>query len=337
MRVSGLPNFALFLSATLLSVTPAGAQALKGTILGTITDASHAVVPTVTVNITETNTNFRRSEISNESGFFAFANLDPGNYRVEVAHPGFRKVVRSDIVLEANSTIRVDTELIPGEVTQVVDVTSEAPVLQTDRADTGGKIESEQLSNLPTLNNRNYQNTLMLVPGVAQGYRSNSPFFNSQESLQEVVNGLDRLNNFMIEGIDNNIEQDNNLTAIVLPADAIAAVDVSTSAYDPELGRAGGAVVNVIMKSGTNSFHGSLFEYHSNSALQARNVFAASVPHAVHNQYGGSVGGRIRRDKLFFFGDFQGSRDLVSQLATPTIPTLDMRAGDFTASRSDKR
>jgi hypothetical protein len=333
MRLSGCSNIALFLSAAaLLSPTPARGQALKGTILGTITDASHAIIPAVAVNITETNTNFRRSEVTNDSGFFAFANLDPGNYRVEVLHPGFRKVVRSDIVLEANSTIRVDAELTPGDVNQVVDVTAEAQVLQTDRSDTGSKIESTQLTNVPTLNNRNYQNTLMLVPGVAQGYRSNSPFFNSQESLQSVVNGLDRLNNFMIEGIDNNIEQDNNLTAIVLPADAIAAVDVSTTAYDPEMGRAGAAAVNVIMKSGTNSFHGTLFEYHSNSDLQARNVFAASVPHSVHNQFGGSLGGRIKRDKLFVFGDFQGSRDLVGQLATPTIPTMDMRAGNFAAS-----
>jgi hypothetical protein len=141
------------------------------------------------------------------------------------------------------------------------------------------------------------------------------------------------LNNFMIEGLDNNIEQDNNLTAIVLPADAISAVDVSTSAYDPELGRAGGATVNVIMKSGTNAFHGSLFEYHSDSDLQSRNFFAtSSAPHAVHNQYGGSAGGHIKRDKLFYFADFQGSRDLVGQLAQPTIPTMAMRQGDFSAS-----
>jgi hypothetical protein len=214
----------------------------------------------------------------------------------------------------------------------VVNITAEVPVLQTDRSDTGAKIESLQLGNLPMLNNRNYQNTIMLVPGAQQGYRSNSPFFNSQESLQSVVNGLDRLNNFMIEGIDNNIEQDNNLTAIVLPADAIGSVDVSTSAYDPELGRAGAAAVNVIMKSGSNSFHGSLFEYDRNSALQARNFFATSIPHTVYNQYGGSLGGRIIRDKLFFFADYQGSRDLEGQIAIPTIPTTAMRAGNFSAS-----
>jgi hypothetical protein len=320
------------LAALLLPVSPVLGQTLKGTILGTITDASHAVIPAVAVNLIEVNTNFRRTETTNESGFFAFANLDPGTYRIDVEQTGFRKVARTGIALDANTTVRVDLELQPGDVTQTVDVTSEVSVLQTDRADTGGTIGSQQLDTLPMLNNRNYQNTLVTLPGAAAGYRSNSPFFNSQESLQVPVNGLDRLNNFMIEGLDNNIEQDNNLTAIVLPADAIAAVDVSTSAYDPEMGRAGGAVVNVIMKSGSNAFHGSLFEYHNDSDLQSRNVFATSVPHAVHNQYGASAGGHIKRDKLFYFADWQGSRDLVGQIATPTIPTMAMRQGDFTAS-----
>ena len=320
------------IGAVLLLACPAMGQALKGTILGTVSDQSHAVIPSTTVNLTEVNTNFHRTEVTNESGFYAFANLDPGTYRVNIQQTGFRETVRDGIALAANTTVRVDLELQPGDVKQVVDVTSESPVLQTDRADTGGKVESRQLNTLPLLNQRNYQNSILLVPGAQQGYRSNSPFFNSQESLQVPVNGLDRLNNFMIEGLDNNIEQNNNLTAIVLPADAIEAVDVSTSAYDSEFGRAGGAAVNVIMKSGTNSLHGSLFEYHNDSALQARNVFARTVPHAVHNQYGGSVGGRIIRDKLFFFADFQGSRDLVGQLATPTIPTMPMRAGDFSAA-----
>jgi hypothetical protein len=320
-------------AALLLPVSPALGQTLKGTILGTVTDATHAVIPAVAVNIIEVNTNFRRTETSNDSGFYAFANLDPGTYRIEIEHTGFRKIVRNGVALDANTTVRVDLELAPGDVTQTVEVMSEASVLKTDRADTGGTIESQQLNSLPMMNNRNYQNTIMLVPGAAAGYRSNSPFFNSQESLQVPVNGLDRLNNFMIEGLDNNIEQNNNLTAIVLPADAIAAVDVSTSAYDPELGRAGGATVNVIMKSGTNAFHGSLFEYHNDSALQSRNFFATSpAPHAVHNQYGASAGGHIKRDSLFYFADFQGSRDLVGQLAQPTIPTMAMRQGDFTAS-----
>ena len=325
-------RFAFLCLAAVLSMPTSRAQALKGTILGTVTDATHGIIAGVQVHITETNTNFSRAEMTNDSGFYAFANLDPGNYRIDIQHPGFRTVVRPGIQLDANSTVRIDLELAPGDVTQTVNVMAEAAVLQTDRADTGGKIETVQLQTLPMLNNRNYQNTILLVPGASAGYRSNSPFFNSQESLQVPINGLDRLNNFMIEGLDNNIEQDNNLTAIVLPADAIAAVDVSTSAYDPELGRAGAATVNVIMKSGTNAFHGSLFEYHNDSDLQARNFFGTSVPHAVHNQYGASAGGHIKRDKLFYFADFQGSRDLVGQLAQPTIPTLAFRKGDFSAS-----
>jgi hypothetical protein len=321
-----------FTVALLLPVSPVLGQALKGTILGTVSDQSHAVVPGVTVNLTEVNMNSRRTETTNDSGFFAFANLDPGTYRIEVTQTGFQKVVRAGIALDANTTQRIDLELTPGEVTQTVEVTSAVASLQTDRADTGGTVERQQLNALPMLNLRNYQNTLTVLPGAQAGYRSNSPFFNSQESLQVPVNGLDRLNSFMIEGLDNNIEEDNNLTAIVLPADAIAAVDVSTTVYDPEFGRAGAASVNVIMKSGSNAFHGSLFEYHSDSDLQARNVLATSVPHGVHNQFGGSAGGHIIKDKLFYFADYQGSRDLVGQIATPTIPTVAMRNGDFTAS-----
>src|ERR1051326_1009123 len=228
MYLKGFSTAVLFSAAALLlPVSPPFGQAVQGAVLGTITDATHAVVPGVVVGITETNTNYHREETTNDSGFFAFANLDPGAYRIDVAHSGFRKVQRTDIALDANTTVRVDLELQPGDVSQVVEVQSEGAVLQTDRADTGGKIDSQQLSTLPLLNQRNYQNTLLLVPGAQSGYRSNSPFFNSQESLQVPVNGLDRMNNFMIEGLDNNIEQDNNLTAIVMPADAIAAVDRS--------------------------------------------------------------------------------------------------------------
>ena len=328
-------NALFVLAALLLSAIPGYGQLLKGTILGTITDVSHGVIPAVAVNLTEVNTNFHRTETTNESGFFAFANLDPGTYRIDIEQTGFRKMARTSIVLDANTTVRVDLALAPGDVTQTVDVTADASVLQTDRADTGGQVESQQIGNLTLGNQRNYQNAIVLLPGATQGYRSNSPFFNSQESLQVPVNGLDRLNNFMIEGLDNNIEQDNNLTAVVLPADAIQQVMVSTTDYDPEFGRIGAAAINVIMKSGTNAFHGSMFEYHNDSDMQARNFFSYTppkVPHAINNQYGGSAGGRIIRDKLFFFADFQGTNNIVGQIATPTIPTAAMRTGDFSAS-----
>src|SRR5579884_581912 len=180
----------LLLSAGLIflaSVCPICGQTLKATILGTITDSSHAVIPSVQVSLTETTTNFHRTETTNDSGFYAFTNLDPGNYRVEVEHPGFRKTVRAGIDLVPNTTVRVDLELQPGAVTETVDVTAEAPLLQTDLADTGGKVESIQLTSLPMLWNRNYQNLLQVVPGVGRSYRSNSQFFDSQDHLQSVV------------------------------------------------------------------------------------------------------------------------------------------------------
>jgi Carboxypeptidase regulatory-like domain/TonB dependent receptor len=325
-------KFNLFLTivAIILSTVPVSGQTSNGTILGTITDSSHAVMANVQVSLTDTGTNSQRSETTNATGYFVFSNLAPGTYRVDVEQPGFQKTVRSDIGLDANTTVRVDLQMTPGAVTETVDVTAETPVLKTDRADTGGQISSGTLDTMPMLHNRNYQSLLEIVPGVQKSYRDHSAFFNSQEHLQSVVNGLDHRNNYMIEGLDNNVE---DLTGIIPPADAIANVDVSTANYDPELGRAGGAVTNVVLKSGTNGYHGSAFEYNRVNALQARDPFSTTgAPHAVYNQFGGSFGGRIKRDKLFFFGDYQGSRDVAGQTNIVTFPTLAFRTGDLSAS-----
>jgi hypothetical protein len=330
MRIFLKFNLFLTIVAIILSTVPASGQTSNGTILGTITDSSHAVMANVQVSLTDTGTNSQRSETTNTTGYFVFSNLAPGTYRIDVQQPGFEKTVRSDIGLDANTTVRVDLQMTPGAVTETVDVTSEAPVLKTDRADTGGQISSGTLDTMPMLHNRNYQSLLEIVPGVQKSYRDHSAFFNSQEHLQSVVNGLDHRNNYMIEGLDNNVE---DLTGIIPPADAIANVDVSTANYDPELGRAGGAVTNVVLKSGTNGYHGSAFEYNRVNALQARDPFSSTAaPHAVYNQFGGSFGGKIKRDKLFFFGDYQGSRDIAGQTNIVTFPTLAFRSGDLSAS-----
>jgi hypothetical protein len=308
------------------------AQTLKGTILGTITDSSQAVMPGVQVAVTETNTNARRTLATNDSGFYSFPNLDPGVYRVEVEHSGFRKMVRAGIDLTANTTARVDLELSVGSVSDVVDVTDTAPLLQTDRADTGGKIEQVQLQSMPMSFNRNYQSLIALLPGVGRVFRPNSEFYNSQDSLGARVNGMGRfMNNYQLEGVDNNFDN-GALTGIVLPAEAIGSVDVSTSSYDPEFGNAGGAVTTVTMRSGTNQYHGSLFEYHQDRALRATQPFAATKPQMIYNQFGGTFGGRVIRDKLFFFGDYQGSRDRFGSSNLATIPTVAFRTGDLSAS-----
>src|SRR5271156_508151 len=144
------PRFAILLFSViaLLPVSTARAQLLKGTILGTVGDQSHAVIPGVPVSLTRVDTNFQRTEVTNESGFFAFANLDPGIYSIDIKQPGFRETKRDQIAVDVNTTVRTDFELSPGDVTQVVDVTSQASVLQTDRADTGGQVEAKQLADL---------------------------------------------------------------------------------------------------------------------------------------------------------------------------------------------
>ncbi len=316
-------------------VTPAAAQVLKGQILGAITDQSGAVVPGVKLTITETRTNFQRTVDTNEAGNYFFVNLDPGDYRVEAEKQGFSKTLRTGVELQPNTTARVNFELVPGAVTQTVDVSATAtPLLQTDRADTGGKIEAAQLVNMPMLYNRNYQGLLVLVPGVGRPSRQHSEFYNSHDSLSVRVNGQGRqFNNFQIEGIENKIDN-GNLTALVPPAEAIETVDVSTSNFDPEFGNAGGAVTNVTLKSGTNDFHGSLFEFHRNENIQARNTFAVTKAPTVYNQFGGTLGGRILRDKLFFFGDYQGSRDHLGQVNRGTLPGAAFRSGSMSAGGS---
>ena len=339
MGTTGYRNrlrLAVLLPALLVTFGSASAvrgQLLKGTLLGTVTDTSGAVVPAAQVVITETGTNATRSASTNDSGLYVFANLDPGVYRVEIEHAGFRKVTRSNIELPPNNTVRIDLELTPGAVSEVVDVTAEAPILKTDRADTGGQLQVAQLQAIPLATNRNYQGLLMTIPGTGgRANREHSEFYNSQDNLSNRVNGQERAaNNFMIEGVDNNIET-GNLTAIIPPIEAIQTVDVNTSNYDPEFGRAGAGVVNATIKSGTNDLHGSAFHFHKNQNLYAKDVFATTKAPTIYNQFGGTLGGKIRRDKTFFFMDYQGSRDHKGAVEIPTIPTMPFRVGDMSGS-----
>ncbi len=182
---------------------------------------------------------------------------------------------------------------------------------------------------MPLLYNRNYASLLVLVPGVGRPSRQHSEFYNSQDSLSVRVNGQGRqFNNFQIEGIENKIDN-GNLTALVPPAEAIQTVDMSTSNFDPEFGNAGGAVTNVTLRSGSNNYHGSLFQFHRNENIQARNTFAVSKAATVYNQFGGTFGGRIVRDKLFFFADYQGSRDHLGQVNRGALPGSAFRSGDL--------
>jgi hypothetical protein len=324
--------FAILLA--LCGVSRISAQVLKGQILGTVTDQSGAVAPGVKITLTEVRTNFVRTTETNEAGNYFFVNLDSGEFRVEAEKAGFNRALRSGVDLQPNTTVRVQFELTAGAITQTIEVAANATQLQTDRSDTGGKVEQKQLQEMPLLYNRNYTGLLVLVPGVGRPTREHSEFYNSQDSLSVRVNGQGRqFNNFQIEGIENKIDN-GNLTALVPPAEAIQTVDISTSNFDPEFGNAGGAVTNVTLRSGTNNYHGSAFHFHRNENIQARNTFAATKAPTVYNQFGGTFGGRIVRDKLFFFADYQGSRDHLGTANRVTIPSLPFRTGNLSAGNT---
>src|SRR4051812_4937930 len=325
--------------ALLISPRNAGSQAVNATLLGTVTDSSGGTVAGAQVTIVEMNTGVTRSASTNDSGNYEFPNLLPGVYQVTVKHPGFRQERRPGLELAVNSTVRVDLQLHTGETSETVTVTAEVPLLQTDRADIVEKVESTQLRELPIGGPvRNFQGLLALVPGTVRPHRDHSEFFNAQDSLSTEVNGQSReYNQLAIEGV-NDDERTGLLQIYIPPAEAIETVDVSTSNYAAEFGRAGGAVTNVILKSGTNNFHGSLYEYNRVSALQARTYFQRTsagpspIARTTFNYYGGTIGGPIIKDKTFFFFDLLRIDDIRGQFQITTLPTDAFRNGDVTAA-----
>lgn len=322
--------FSIFLLAA-LSTGLAHSQAVNATLVGTITDASGAVIVNAKISIVETQTGVGRTGNTNDSGHYAFPNVPPGTYAVTAEQAGFKKATRSGVDVLVDTTTRVDLTLIPGQITETIEVTAEAAALQTDRADIGRKIETVQLANLPVGYNRSFQGMLNLVPGTTRAFAPHSEFFNSQGSLTTQVNGVSRMaNNVQFEGVDNN-HRTGLLTILIPPIEAIQNVDVSTSNYEAELGRAGGAVTNVILKSGNNNIHGGVYEFHNNQHLNARDTFQPSKPVTTYNYYGGNVGAPIIKNKTFIFGDYLRIADRRGDGYIITLPSAAFRAGDFSS------
>ncbi len=307
------------------------AQAVTGTLLGNVTDSTGAAVPGATVTATETRTNVSRTAVANETGYYLFTSLQNGIYTVEAELQGFKKVVREAVPVDVNTTIRVDLRLEVGQLTETVSVSAETPLLQTDRTDTGRIIESKMIAELPLTFNRNFQSLMQTVPGVSRPHREHSQFFNSQDSLRFEVNGQPGMaSTTLIEGLDDNHKT--GLLQVIIPAaDALETVAVTTSNYDAEFGRAGGAVTNVTIKSGTNEFRGSAFVFANNESTNASDYFThLKAPTSFFNG-GFTMGGPIVKNKLFFFGDYQRTLDNGGYVVRATIPTMAMRNGDFSA------
>ena len=320
---------ALALALMLVGVSDASAQAVSGTLLGTITDSEGLPVPGASVTITEVNTNIKSAGVTNADGNFVFPSIRNGVYRVEAELTGFRKALREGIEVQVNTTIRVDLRLTVGAVAETVTVVGDSPLLQTDRTDTGRVIDSIVLQEIPLAFNRNFQGALITVPGTTRPHRVHSEFFNAQDSLSVEVNGQSRLaNNVLLDGIDNN-HKTGLLTVLIPSADAIETVSVTTSNYDAEFGRAGGAVTAVTLKSGTNQFRGSATLGGYTDATIAKNFFSGTKAPTKIVGYTFALGGPIARDRTFFFADYQRAIDNAGRVQRSIIPPTEFRNGDF--------
>jgi hypothetical protein len=268
-----------------------------GRIVGTVRDSTRAVMPNVPVRALNLGTNSARTAETNSSGDFVLLALPVGTYRVTAEAGGFKKFSTDDIPLAVDQTARVDIVLHPGQVTEAITVTSSAPVVNSETSSVGQVIEETQVRQLP-LNGRHFMQLGLMVPGTNSG--RNSTVSSRQGNASISVNGQgSEQNNWMIDGVDNNAIMFG--LAVVIPStEAIREFRFETSNYSAEYGRAAGGVVNLQIKSGSNAFHGSLFEFHRNDNLDAVQYFDAGVDPLVYNQFGGSLGGRVIRDRTFF-------------------------------------
>ncbi len=328
LRTFSLVLVVLFLSASMLVYS----QAVNGTLVGTVTDSSGATVANAKVALTESNTGVSRNSTTNDSGNYTFSDLPPGTYSIMVELAGFKRVTRPGIDVQANTSPRIDLILQPGNVSESIEVSGEAPQLQTERADTGRSIGTKTIEDLPLGGSHNFQNLSILVPGAAVPEGQHSSFFNPQVSLATRFNGQSRLgNNLELEGVDDN-ERTGLLQVLIPPQEAIQTVDISTSNYDAEIGRATGGAINVILKSGTNQFHGEAYETNRVSALAARNWYDPARGHFTYNYFGGVIGGPIIKNRTFFFGDYLRISDHSANNDRLTVPIAAQRTGDLSGS-----
>jgi hypothetical protein len=335
----GLPVLAPGILVLLIGVAGGTAnlahgQVLYGSLVGNVTDPNGAVVPGAAVTATDQNTGVAKTTTSNQAGTYQFIDLQSGTYTVKVVMGGFKTYERREVPVELNNTTRADVALEVGSIEQSVTITAEAPNLQTDRAETHSDVTTMELENLPVPLGRNYQQLYRTLPGFSPPFNSHSVPTNPSRSLEFHVNGTsDDQNNTRIDGVSSTTVQLPHIVSYIPALESIQEVNVVTSSYDAEQGLAGGSAINVQIKSGTNEVHGSAFEYHSNQHLKAwpESVPAgqSEKPKLVYNQFGGTVGGPIKKDKLFYFVSYEGSYDHRNVQRKVTVPTDAMKAGDF--------
>jgi len=310
---------------------PAYAQNTTADVVGTVTDSTGAVIPNATVTITNVGTQEIRKSVTDGQGQFTFSLLQIGDYKVRVQGTGFKSLELPKFTLTVGERRRVDAVMTVGAQTETVEVTTEPPALQSDSTTLENTLEPEAVQDLPT-SGRNYYSLVDLAPGAnagpANGISSGLRADDRRPASEVVINGQsDTRNNNLLDGMDNNGRTSNN--AIIRPSiDAIQEVSVATNSYPASMGNTAGAAVNVLTKSGTNAYHGGAYEYFRNDLFDAKDYFATPAngimqkPERRQNQFGGSLGGAIKRDKTFFFADVEDLRKVFGQITPATVPTL---------------
>ena len=319
--------------AALILPYAAPAQALYGSLIGNVTDPSGAPIPGAEVVLINTGTNQTRETTTAPAGNYSFANLTPGEYTVRISAAGFQTHQQTGVTLTVNRVARVDAGLVVGVVSEEVTVAAEAVVLQTEQSEVRYEVGKAELDNLPVPVGRNYQYALRVIPGVAVRGGGAIRASNPAGSATMNVNGTSQqLVNTRIDGASttNNFHQ--HLAAYVPALEAIETVEVITNSFDADQALAGGAAVNVSIKSGTNDLHGSAFEYHSSNRIKAKPFFFPAdqtKPKFIFNQYGGTIGGPIKKNKLFYFLSYEGTADRSAFSRFVTVPSEAAKRGDL--------
>jgi hypothetical protein len=319
-----------------LSSQPANAQVAFGSMVGNVTDASGAGIAGATVKIILVQTNDSRTVLTNDTGGYTISTVVPGTYRVEVTREGFRTFVADDILVNLNNVVRVDAQLQVGAQTERVEVSATTVAeLQTERADVHAEISAADLLELPQPN-RTYTGLLELMPGaVPPGGQLAGGTNNPAKGMSIAFNGSGTTApTVRMEGINLLNTWVRSYQSYVPSVEAIQNVNVATNANDAEQGIAGGASVNVMMRSGTNQTHGAAYEYNTDSAFEANNFFrpTSKAPHLVDNNAGGKVGGHIKRDKLFYFGSYEGDWQHFANSGVLSIPNAAQLGGNMSGS-----
>ena len=325
----GKTNAGLVFLLSFCATAIAPAQTVRGTILGTVTDPSGAVTPKAKVTVREVATGLTRSEFTNNEGEYSIPQLPPGRYDLVVEAPNFKRAGLNGIELQVDERLRRDITLSVGQVTETVAVEASASVVSTDSATVGNVVDNKKVTELP-LNGRNFLQLNLLVPGANQGVKGSQ---NQTQGGSITINGArEQSNNFLLDGMDNN-DLAINQYAVAISTEAILEFKVQASTYSAEFGRSPGAQVNIATKAGGNQIHGVLYEYLRNNDLDAKNFFdrPGPIPGYKRNQYGGSIGGPIKKNKTFYFGNFEQARIRQGITKVATEPTSAMKSGDFSA------